>query len=130
MISLMATGTPCRGPIGLPLRRHSSLCRACARACSLSMWAKALTMSSTAAMRSRQACVNSSEEAAPPAICAAACAAVSVDRSTLANSANSALDAVEVVRQPQRHARPEIHDDHANDHDQHIRHHAIKDLIE
>src|SRR4249920_3255558 len=30
------------------------------------------------------------------------------------------LAAVEIVRQPQRHAGPEIHDDHAEDHDQHI----------
>src|SRR5262252_7815211 len=38
--------------------------------------------------------------------------------------------AVQVVRQPKRHPRPQVHDDHAHDDDQHVRHHAPEDLVE
>jgi len=38
--------------------------------------------------------------------------------------------AVEIVRQPERHPRPQIHDHHANDDDDHVRHHASENLIE
>src|SRR5262245_20832434 len=130
MMSLTATGTPCSGPIGRPLLRQSSLARACVNANSGSRCANALTVSSAAAIRSRHARVTSSDEAAPLAIAAAVCAAVSADKSLSANATSPASVAVEVVGQPQSHARPEIHDDHAKDDDQHVRHHAIEDLVE
>src|SRR3982750_2915239 len=41
-----------------------------------------------------------------------------------------AAAAVQVIRQPQRHAWPHVHDDHAQDHDQHVRHHAREDLVQ
>src|SRR5689334_19695033 len=42
----------------------------------------------------------------------------------------SASAAVKVVRQPERHAGPDIHEDHADDDDQYVRHHAGEDLVE
>src|SRR5262249_46003654 len=38
--------------------------------------------------------------------------------------------AVQIVGQPQRHARPQVHDDHAQDHDEHVGHHPREDLVE
>src|SRR5215212_1268440 len=38
--------------------------------------------------------------------------------------------AVEVVRQPECHAGPEVHDNHAQDDDQHVGHHAGEDLVQ
>src|SRR5437588_6308910 len=66
--SLTAIGTPCSGPRGGSLSRR----RASASACSLSRYCQACTTSSRAAMRSRQARVNASEESRPAAISSAA----------------------------------------------------------
>src|SRR5579864_1983448 len=48
----------------------------------------------------------------------------------LSIAARLARVAVEVIRQPQRHPRPQIHDDHADDDDDHVGHHAGEDLVE
>src|SRR6188474_3594845 len=130
MMSFIPTGTPCNGPIGRPLLRHSSRSRACVSACSVSRWAKACTFGSTAAIRSRQARVYSSDDIAPRAISAAALVADSAVRLSSDNSASSALVAVEIVRKPECHSWPYIHEYHAQDHDQHVRHHAAEDLVE
>src|SRR5690349_9524935 len=126
-MSFIPTGTPCSGPIGRPLLRHSSRARAWVSACSASRWAKACTLGSTDAIRSRQARVYSSDDIVPRAISAAALVADSAVRRSSDNSAGSALVAVEIIRQPERHAWPEVHDYHAQDHDQHVRHHAVED---
>src|SRR5262245_56636282 len=129
MMSLTATGTPYIGPIGRPLLRHWSVSRACASASSRSRRANALTVPSTASMRSRHARVTCSDDIAPLAISAAAWVAVSADKSLSAKANESRSVAVEILRKPESHARPEIHDDHAQDNDQHIRHHAAEDLV-
>src|SRR4029453_7691545 len=129
MMSLTATGTPCSGPIGRPLLRHWSVSRACVSASSRSRCANALTVPSTAPMRSRHARMTSSDDIAPLAISAAAWAAVSADKSLSAKANESRSVAVEVLRKPESHARPEIHHYHAEDDDQHVRHHAAEDLV-
>ena len=40
------------------------------------------------------------------------------------------LSAVEVVRQPQGQSWPDVHQHHAQNHDQHIGHHARKNLVD
>src|SRR5665213_3832778 len=126
MMSLTAIGTPCSGPIGRPLRRQVSHSRACASAWSGSRWAKAPTASSVAAMRSRQAAVTSSDETALSAILAATSVAVSTERSAAAKMSLP----VEIFRQPKRHARPDVHEDHTHNHDQHVGHHTAEYLVE
>src|SRR5262245_8645343 len=122
-MSLMPTGMPCSGP----MRRPSALCRSSARACasawSASRCAKACTLLSTVTIRSRHAPTYSSAETTPRAISTAASLAVRSVRSERSVP-------IEILRQPQRHARPEIHDDHAHDHDQHVGHHAAEYLVE
>src|SRR5205823_11406247 len=44
------------------------------------------------------------------------------------NPAAPPSPAVEIGRQPERHPRPQIHDHHAHDDDQHVRHHARENL--
>src|ERR1035437_574488 len=53
--SLMVTGTPCSRPIFWPVSSFASAARACSMARSAARWAKALTLGSTAAIRSRMA---------------------------------------------------------------------------
>src|SRR5437763_11221267 len=40
------------------------------------------------------------------------------------------LAAVKIIRQPQRHAGPNVHDDHAYDDDDHVGHHAGENLVQ
>jgi hypothetical protein len=42
----------------------------------------------------------------------------------------TALSSVEKFRQPQRHARPDVHESETDTNDDHIRHHAREDLVE
>src|SRR5215204_3412585 len=37
---------------------------------------------------------------------------------------------IEIIRKPERHSGPEIHDNHARNDDQHVGHHARENLID
>src|SRR5258708_4072683 len=37
---------------------------------------------------------------------------------------------VQIIWQPQGHSRPQIHKDHAKNHDQHVRHHPRENLVQ
>src|SRR4051812_20469619 len=128
MMSLMPTGTPLRVPTPTPDRLRSSAARAWSNAWSSSRYCHAWTVGSTAWMRSRQAPTSSSEVSSPCCMRRAASLAVSAagDFGSIARSAA----AVEIVRQPERHAWPEVHDDHADDDDDHVGHHPGEDLVE
>src|SRR5262245_65353639 len=137
--SLTPTGTPCSGPMGLPWRRHSSATRACARAWSGSRNAHAWTCPSTSRIRARQASTNCSELMMPPRIIRAASDAES--EWSFVRSIRSAVGAglkthpyislaIQKLRQPKRHARPDVHEREADADDDHVGHHAGEDLIE
>src|ERR1700729_1766597 len=81
--SLTATGTPASGPSGSPALRLASTSRARARASSAATCRNALTLSSTAAIRSRCASVTSTAETSPAAIAADSSAAVIVMSSSM-----------------------------------------------
>src|SRR5262245_11428707 len=150
MMSLMPTGTPCRAPTPLPSRRCASAAVACAKPRSRSRKAQALSCGSSSAIRARQAVTRACEVRSPLAIRGAASLAVSavksallkvIDPSMCAATGRRALCrspsrpqtrsfAIEIVRQPEGHPGPKVHDDHAQDDHQHVGHHATEDLIE
>ena len=68
MMSLMPTGTPCRGPTGCPESRSSSAARAWARAWSGSRKAQACTCASVSRTRARHAWTSSAEPTTPSRI--------------------------------------------------------------
>jgi len=43
---------------------------------------------------------------------------------------SDALATVKIARQPQGQLGPDIHEDHADDHDEHVGHHAREDLVQ
>lgn len=77
-MSFSASGTPASGPSFSPFARLASTARACASAPSRSTCRKALTFSSTAAIRARCASVTSTAVSSPEAIFSAVSAAVSL----------------------------------------------------
>src|SRR4030095_5507992 len=97
-ISLTPTGTPCRGPVGLPWRRHSSAARACASAWSGSRNDHAWTCPSTSRIRARQASTNCSELITPSRI---KCAASDADNKCRFVRSKLYALRLTVVREPQ-----------------------------
>ena len=83
-LSLIRTGRPCSGPRSLPALRSASSAAASASARGLSSMTafRAGPASSTAAMRSRYACVKSPDVSLPSAMSARACVAPSSTTST------------------------------------------------
>src|SRR5262249_19612134 len=138
MMSFTPTGTPWSGPIGRPARRRSSAARAWAIAWSGSRNAHAWTSGSTSRARARQASTSWAEPMTPALIRRAASAAESawrLVRSTDrvyregAGGAGPSF-AVEELREPEGHARPDVHEDEADADDDHVRHHPREDLVQ
>src|SRR3954466_6468047 len=70
-MSLCASGTPCRTPLGADLASSASASFAAASACSASMRTKALSLGCQCAMRASTACVASTDDNWRSRICAA-----------------------------------------------------------
>src|SRR5262245_11549661 len=148
MMSLLPTGTPCRAPTPLPSRRCASAAVACAKARSRSRKAQALSCGSSSSIRVRQAVTRACEVRSPLAIRGAASLAVRAVKSALVKVHHPSMFgvlprrawlpsqpqirsfAIEIVRQPEGHTGPKVHDNHAQDDHQHVGHHPTEDLIE
>ena len=97
MMSLMPTGTPCKGPRGRPEAISASAARAAASTASASSRMKACSFGSSRPMRCNSAVVNSTGDSSRAAMARAAAAAVSQCRSVIGRSRDASAARVRRV---------------------------------